>query len=298
MESGSGSGAVIDTAGHIVTNHHVIAEARRLEVTLWNRKKYSAKVVGDDPNHDLAVIQIEAPKEELKPIPLGSSKNLMVGQKVLAIGNPYGLQRTLTRGIISSLGRSIQEQQNRVIDDLIQTDAAINPGNSGGPLLNSAGEIIGINTAIYSETGGSVGIGFAIPADTVHEITDDLIKLGYVPHPYLGVYSPITLGDYPIIREGLRLNTDHGLMITRLYPAGPAAKAGLRGATDEMIIGNYRVPVGGDVILAIQGRDIDSQIELNSAIDKFKPGDRVSLTILRDGRKMDVPVTLAEAPRQ
>src|SRR5215467_2669014 len=145
MESGSGSGAVIDASGHIVTNHHVIAEARRLEVTLWNRKKYTAKVVGDDPNHDIAVIQIDAPKEELKPVPMGTSKNLMVGQKVLAIGNPYGLQRTLTRGIISSLGRSIQEQQDRVIDDLIQTDAAINPGNSGGPLLNSAGEIIGMN---------------------------------------------------------------------------------------------------------------------------------------------------------
>jgi putative serine protease PepD len=198
------------------------------------------------------------------------------------------------------LGRSIQESQNRVIDDLIQTDAAINPGNSGGPLLNSAGEIIGINTAIYSESGGSVGIGFAIPVDTVHEIADDLIKLGYVPHPFLGIYSSSTipLSDYPIIREALRLNIDHGLMLTRLSPAGPAAKAGLHGATDQVIIGNRLVPVGGDVILSIQGRDVNSQIELNSAIDKFKPGDRVTVTVLRDGRKMDIPVTLGEAPRQ
>jgi putative serine protease PepD len=298
MESGSGSGVVVDTAGHIITNHHVIAEARRLEVTLWNRKKYTAKVVGDDANHDIAVIQIDAPKDELKPIPLGTSKNLLVGQKVLAIGNPYGLQRTLTRGIISSLGRSIQEAQNRVIEDLIQTDAAINPGNSGGPLLNSTGEVIGINTAIYSETGGSVGIGFAIPVDTVHEIADDLIRLGYVPHPYLGVYSQLNLSDQPMLREALHLNADHGLLVMRVAPGGPAAKAGIRGATDEMIVGNYRIPVGGDVILSLQGRDIDSQITLNSALDKLKPGDKVTVTVLRDGRKLDIPVTLAEAPRQ
>jgi len=299
MESGTGSGAVIDTLGHIVTNHHVIADAQRLEVTLWDKSKYQAKVVGDDPNHDLAVIQIDAPKDKLKPIPMGTSKGLLVGQKVLAIGNPYGLQRTMTAGIVSSLGRSIETENERVIDDVIQTDAPINPGNSGGPLMNSAGEIIGINAAIYSTSGGgSIGIGFAIPVDTVHEITGDLIKLGYVPHPYLGVVNPIPLADYPFIAEALRLNTDHGLMVTRLVPEGPASRAGVRDATQDLIIGNRRIAVGGDVLLAVQGRDVNSRAELDSIIEKFKPGDRVTVTVLRAGRKMDLPVTLAEAPRR
>jgi S1-C subfamily serine protease len=300
MEGGSGSGAIIDSEGHIVTNHHVIEGARRLEVTLWDKSKYPARVIGDDPNHDLAVIKVDAPKGKLKPIPLGTSKNLLVGQKVLAIGNPYGLERTLTTGIISSLGRAIQTDRDRVIDDVIQTDAAINPGNSGGPLLNSTGEIIGINTAIYSpsSSGGSIGIGFAIPADTVRDITGSLIKLGYVPRPYLGIANPIDLSDYPLIVDALRLNTDHGLMVTRVNPNSPADKAGIRGASSVEIIGNVQVPIGGDVILAVEGRDVGSLIELNSIIDKFKPGDRVTVNILRSGRKMDVPVTLAEYPQR
>src|SRR3989475_930478 len=179
MESGTGSGAIIDTQGHIVTNFHVIREAERLEVTLPDKTKHIAKVVGSDPNNDLAVIQIDLPRAGLIPIPVGTSKGLQVGQKVLAIGNPYGLERSLTTGIISSLGRSIQAENGRVIEDIIQTDAAINPGNSGGPLLNSQGEIIGINTAIFSpQNGGNIGIGFAIPVDTVKRITKDLITLG------------------------------------------------------------------------------------------------------------------------
>ncbi len=254
-ESGTGSGAVIDMEGRILTNHHVIENARRLEVTLWDKSKYQAKVIGDDPYHDLAVIQIDAPKNKLKPIPLGTSKGLQVGQKVLAIGNPYALDRTLTTGIISSLGRSIQIESERIIDDVIQTDASINPGNSGGPLLNTSGEIIGINTAIYTPaaSGGSVGIGFAIPVDTVREISGDLIKLGYVPHPYLGVVRPIELADYQGIIEALRLNTDHGLMVTRILPNSPAARAGIRGTSQMVIIGNFQVPAGGDVILSVEG---------------------------------------------
>jgi S1-C subfamily serine protease len=297
-ESGTGSGAIIDTDGHIVTNHHVIAEAQRLEVTLWDKSKYKGRIVGDDPNHDLAVIQIDAPKETLKPIPIGTSKALLVGQKVLAIGNPYGLERTLTTGIISSLGRSIQTQNGRVVDNVIQTDAAINPGNSGGPLLNTAGEIIGINTAIISESGSSAGIGFAIPADTVREISGDLIKLGYVPHPYLGEYRPISISDYPFIARALRLNTDHGVLVTRILPGSPAARAGIRDANDEVIVGNFRVPTGGDVILGVDGQDIASDNELHDIIEKHKPGDRVTINVLRDGRKIDIPVVLAEAPRQ
>ncbi len=297
-QSGTGSGAVVDTNGHIVTNHHVIAEAQRLEVTLWDRSKYRAKVVGDDPNHDLAIIKIDAPKDKLKPIPIGTSQGLLVGQKVLAIGNPYGLERTLTTGIISSLGRSIETQNRRVVDEIIQTDAAINPGNSGGPLLNSSGEIIGINTAIYSESGGSVGIGFAIPADTVRSITGDLITLGYVPRGYLGVRTLINLADYPMIAEGLRLNADHGLLVGAVVPGSPAQKGGIRPPTSAVIIGNAQVPAGGDVILAINGRDVGAANNLNSLIDKYKPGERITVTVLRDGRKLDLPIVLGEAQRQ
>jgi S1-C subfamily serine protease len=299
-ESGTGSGAVLDTEGHIVTNHHVIEGARRLEVTLWDKSKYQATVVGDDPNHDLAVIKINAPKDRLKPIPLGTSKALQVGQKVLAIGNPYGLERTLTTGIISAVGRAIQSEDDRIFDDVIQTDAAINHGNSGGPLLNGNGEIIGINFTIYSPTssGGSIGIGFAIPADTVRGVTTDLIKLGYVPRPWLGVVQGIDLADSPVIVEALRLNTDHGFMVARLQPGGPADKAGIRGASDMVIVGNYRVPFGGDIIVGIEGREVRSRAELNSAIDKFKPGDRITVAIVRGGRRMDLTLTLLEAPRR
>jgi len=299
-ESGTGSGAILDTEGHIVTNHHVIEGARRLEVTLWDKTKYSATVVGDDPNHDLAVIKINAPKDRLKPIPLGTSKGLQVGQKVLAIGNPYGLERTLTTGIISAVGRAIQVEDDRIFDDVIQTDAAINHGNSGGPLLNSIGEIIGINFTIYSPTsqGGSIGIGFAIPVDTVRNITSNLIKLGYVPRPWLGVLQGIDLADSPMIAEALRLNTDHGLMVARLQPGGAAERAGIRGASDMIIVGNYRVPAGGDIIVGIEGREVRSRAELNSAVDKFKPGDRITVAIVRGGRRMDLTLTLTEAPRR
>ena len=297
-QSGTGSGAIIDTDGNIVTNYHVIAEAQQLEVTLADKTKYAAKVVGNDPNHDLAVIRISAPKEKLKPIPFGTSQGLLVGQKVLAIGNPYGLERTLTTGIISSLGRSIETQNQRVVDDVIQTDAAINPGNSGGPLLNSAGQIIGINTAIYSESGGSIGIGFAIPVDTVKEITNDLVTLGYVPHPFLGARTPINLADYPGIVAGLRLNTDHGLFVTEVDRGSPADRGGIRPPTSEVIIGNRRVPAGGDVILAINGRDVGESSNLNALIERFKPGERVTITVLRNGRRVDLQIVLGESRQQ
>src|SRR6266566_1307981 len=297
MESGTGSGAIIDTQGHIVTNFHVIREAERLEVTLPDKTKHIAKVVGSDPNNDLAVIQIDLPRAGLIPIPVGTSKGLQVGQKVLAIGNPYGLERSLTTGIISSLGRSIQAENGRVIEDIIQTDAAINPGNSGGPLLNSEGQIIGINTAIYSpsENSGSVGIGFAIPADTVKRITADLLTTGYVRHPWTGIGSTVNLADFPGLASALRLNSDRGLMIVDIYENSPASRAGLRGATDEVRIGRRRLPVGGDILLNFQGKAINSVQELASEVDRYKAGDRVTVTVLRGNRKIDVPVTLEEA---
>ncbi len=299
MESGTGSGAVIDDQGHIVTNFHVVRGAETLEVTLPDKSKHEARVVGADPNNDIAVIQINVPRGRLTSVPLGTSKGLQVGQKVLAIGNPYGLERTLTTGVISSLGRSIQAENGRIIEDIIQTDAAINPGNSGGPLLNSQGQMIGINTAIYSPSNsGSVGIGFAIPADTVRRITGDLLTTGYVRHPWLGIGSTVNLADFPGLANALRLNTERGLMIVDTYQNSPASRAGLRGATDEVRIGRRRLPVGGDVLLEFQGKAINSLQELASEVDRYKAGDRVTVTVLRGNRKIDVPVTLEEAPRQ
>src|SRR2546422_7035579 len=299
MESGTGSGALIDDQGHIVTNFHVVRDAETLEVTLPDKSKHEARVVGADPNNDIAVIQINVPRGRLTSVPLGTSKGLQVGQKVLAIGNPYGLERTLTTGVISSLGRSIQAENGRIIEDIIQTDAAINPGNSGGPLLNSQGQMIGINTAIYSPSNsGSIGIGFAIPADTVRRITGDLLSTGYVRHPWLGVGSTVNLADFPGLANALRLNTERGLMIVDTYQNSPASRAGLRGATDEVRIGRRRWPVGGDVLLEFQGKAINSVQELASEVDRYKAGDRVTVTVLRGNRKIDVPVTLEEAPRQ
>jgi S1-C subfamily serine protease len=300
MESGTGSGAVIDDQGHIVTNFHVVRNAQRLEVTLPDKTKVDAKIVGADPNNDLAVIQINVPRGRVTPIPLGTSKGLQVGQKVLAIGNPYGLERTLTTGIISSLGRSIQTENGRVIEDIVQTDAAINPGNSGGPLLNSHGEIIGINTAIFSPgpNSGSIGIGFAIPADTVRRITSDLLTLGYVRHPWLGVRNSIALKDYPGLARALGLNTEQGVLIVTLQPNSPAQLGGIRGASEEVIVGFTRVPAGGDVILSLQGKEVNSQPEIATEVDRYKPGDKVNITVLRGNRKVDIPVVLQEAPKQ
>jgi putative serine protease PepD len=298
MESGTGSGAIIDQQGHIVTNFHVIEGARNLEVTLADKTKVQASVVGFDANNDLAVLKIQT-SSPLIPIPLGTSAGLQVGQKVLAIGNPYGLERTLTTGIISSLGRSIQARNGRLIEGVIQTDAAINPGNSGGPLLSSKGEIIGINTAIYSESGGSVGIGFAIPVDTVRRIVGDLISLGYVRRPYMGVVPGFAFSDYPGLARALRIaSADVGLMVVRVQPGSPAQRAGIRAADREVVVGNFRVPTGGDVILAVEGRTMSSLQDLAAEIERHKPNDRITVRILRDGNQVDIPMVLEEAPRQ
>jgi S1-C subfamily serine protease len=299
-ESGTGSGAVIDDQGHIVTNFHVVRGARRMEVTLPDKSKLDATLVGADPNKDLAVIQVKVPKGRLTPIPIGTSKGLLVGQKVLAIGNPYGLERTLTTGIISSLGRSIQAENGLIIDDIIQTDAAINPGNSGGPLLDSQGQIIGINTAIYSTSGnsGSIGIGFAIPGDTVRRITSELITTGYVRYPWLGIRSIWSLVDHPEIGEMLQLDTEGGLMVVSVYPNSPADRAGVRESTQQIGRGFRRLPVGGDVILELQGKRVNTVEELQTEIARYNPGDKINLTVLRNNRKLSIPVTLEEAPRQ
>ncbi len=291
---GAGSGAIIDSRGYILTNNHVIKEARRIEVTLSDGSKWPGKLVGADPENDLAVIKIEAPAGRLTPLPLGSSKDLQVGQKVMAIGNPFGLGETLTVGIISSLGRSIRSETGSLIEDLIQTDAAINPGNSGGPLLDSEGRIIGINTAIFSPSGGNIGIGFAIPVDTAKRIIPELIEKGYVAHPWLGVsLFPLTSG----LAKAMDLPTSQGVLVVEVIRDGPADKAGVRGGTKMVQIGNALLPVGGDVILAVEGEPVKSSEDVVREIRKRRPGEQVRLKILRGKRTEEIEVTLGERPR-
>src|SRR5438034_2050067 len=291
-QEGQGSGFIIDHDGHILTNYHVIAEARQVEVTLHNRKKYRATVVGTDRSHDLAIIQIKAP--DLVPMTLGDSKNLQVGQKVYAIGNPFGLSGTLTSGIVSSI-RSVQEPEGVTIDEAIQTDAAINPGNSGGPLLNSRGEVIGINTMIASNSGQSAGIGFAIPINTAKAVLNDLLTLGRVRRPALGV---VTLPISPDIADELGLASDYGLLIVRVTPGGAAERAGLRGGTERAYLGNYPIMIGGDLIVALDGQEVQDQQQLSRIMNNHRAGDTVKVTIYRGKRKMQVQVTLGEAREQ
>jgi S1-C subfamily serine protease len=289
---GQGSGFIIDRDGHILTNYHVIADARQLEITLHNRKKYRASVVGTDRAHDLAIIQIKAP--DLSPMVLGDSRNLQVGQKVYAIGNPFGLSGTLTSGIVSSI-RSVQEPDSVRIDDAIQTDAAINPGNSGGPLLNSHGEVIGINTMIASNVGQNAGIGFAIPINTAKAVLNDLLTIGRVRRPVLGV---LTIPIGPDIADELGLPADSGLLIFRVVPGSAADRAGLRGGTERAYYENYPIMVGGDLIVAIDGEQVQDQTELQQIMNNHRAGDTVKITIYRGKRKMEVSVTLGEAREQ
>src|SRR6266404_6929842 len=280
---GQGSGFIIDKEGHILTNYHVIAEARQVEVTLHNRKKYRATIVGTDRSHDLAIIQIKAP--DLTPMVLGESRNLQVGQKVYAIGNPFGLSGTLTSGIVSSI-RSVQEPDGMTIDEAIQTDAAINPGNSGGPLLNWHGEVIGINTMIASNpgVGQSAGIGFAIPINTAKAVLNDLLTLGRVRRPALGV---LTLPVSPDIAGELGLVSDYGLLIVRVTRGGAAERAGLRGGAERAYLGNMPIMVGGDLIVAIDGQEVREQQDLAQIMNNHRAGDAVKVTIYRGKRKMD-----------
>lgn len=292
---GAGSGVIIDSKGNIITNNHVIKDAQRIEVTLSDGSKFRGELIGTDPYNDLAVIRINAPPEMLHPVPMGDSSKLQPGQKVIAIGNPFGLQQTLTTGIISSTGRSITSQDGTTMDNLIQTDAAINPGNSGGPMLDSEGNLVGINTAIFSPSGGSVGIGFAIPIDTAKRVIPDLLEKGYVPHPWLGVTMfPLTPG---LARE-LGLKCDRGAMIVKVIRDGPSDRAGLRGGNRILYVGNAMIPVGGDIIAAIEDTNIYSPEELIRHLYKYRPGDRVRLKILRDGDFIEVTVTLGEMPVQ
>ncbi len=291
-QEGQGSGFIIDKEGHILTNYHVIAEARQVEVTLHNRKKYKATIVGTDKSHDLAIVQIKAP--DLQPMTLGDSTNLQVGQRVYAIGNPFGLAGSLTQGIVSSI-RQVQEPDGLVIDEAIQTDAAINPGNSGGPLLNWHGEVIGINTMIASSVGQSAGIGFAIPINTAKAVVNDLVTLGRVRRPALGVR---TIPIDSEIAEELSLAADYGLLIVQAVPGGAADRAGLRGGSERAYLGNIPITIGGDLIVAINGEKVESQQNLAQIMNKHRAGDTVKVTIFRGKKKLDVSVELGEARDQ
>jgi S1-C subfamily serine protease len=291
-QEGQGSGFVIDKDGHILTNYHVVAEARQVEVTLHNRKKYKATVVGTDVPHDLAVIQIKAP--DLVPAVLGDSRNLQVGQKVYAIGNPFGLAGTMTRGIVSSI-RPVREPNGAMIDEAIQTDAAINPGNSGGPLMNWHGEVIGINTMILSNSNQSAGIGFAIPINTAKAVLNDLMTLGRVRRPALGVRTiPIS----PELADEIGLPVDHGLLIVQVIPGGSAEQAGLRAGTERAYLGNTAIMLGGDLIVAIDGQKVEDEQDLSQMMNNHRAGDAVKVTIYRSKKKMDVSVSLGEARQQ
>ena len=291
-QEGQGSGFIIDKEGHILTNYHVVADARQVEVTLHNRKKYRATVVGTDPAHDLAVIQIKAP--DLVPAVLGDSRNLQVGQKVYAIGNPFGLAGTMTRGIVSSI-RPVREPNGATIDEAIQTDASINPGNSGGPLINWHGEVIGINTMILSSVSQSAGIGFAIPINTAKAVLNDLMTLGRVRRPALGVR---TIAITPELADEMGLPADHGLLIIQVTPGSAADQAGLRAGTERAYLGNTPISLGGDLIVAIDDQKIEDEQDLAQIMNNHRAGDSVKVTIYRGKRKMDVTVSLGEARQQ
>jgi S1-C subfamily serine protease len=291
-QEGQGSGFVIDKDGHILTNYHVVAEARQVEVTLHNGKKYKATVVGTDPAHDLAVIQIKAP--DLVPAVLGDSRNLQVGQKVYAIGNPFGLAGTMTRGIVSSI-RPVREPNGANIDEAIQTDAAINPGNSGGPLMNWHGEVIGINTMILSSVNQNAGIGFAIPINTAKAVLNDLMTLGRVRRPALGVRTiPIS----PELADEMGLPADYGLLIVQVIPGGSADEAGLRAGSERAYLGNTPILLGGDLMVAIDGEKVEDEQSLSQMMNNHRAGDTVKVTIYRNKKKLDVSVALGEAREQ
>jgi putative serine protease PepD len=288
---GAGSGFVIDSRGYILTNFHVVQEAQSIEVVLGDNSHYAAKFVGADQRNDVALLKIEPKGKTLVALTLGDSSRLQVGQKVLAIGNPFGFQSTLTTGVVSALGRTVQTSQSTFIDEAIQTDAAINRGNSGGPLLDSHGQVIGINSAIYTPSGTTAGIGFAIPVNTAKRIEHDLITEGRVRQAFLGVQT-LSVGGW--LAEALDLPVQDGLLIEAVTRSGPAAAAGLHGGDRQALAGMQRITIGGDVIVAIDGQKIANQGDMDLLLNRKRPGDTVKVTVYRGGKKIDVPVKLGE----
>jgi S1-C subfamily serine protease len=288
---GTGSGFLWDDQGHIVTNNHVVDGADRISVVLGDGSEVDATLVGVDPPNDLAVLRVDLSGSSLIPVELGSSAGLRIGQRAIAIGNPFGLDRTLTTGVVSGLGRPLQTADDTVIFDVIQTDAAINPGNSGGPLLDSRGRVIGVATAIRHD---AEGIGFAVPVDTLKRVVPALIAQGYYPHPWLGFQG---YNITPGLARALELPVDSGILVAQLYREGPALAAGLQGAQREVIIGNRRLLAGGNIVTAIDDHPVTSWDDLNEYLElRTVVGDEVTLSILRDGQPRQLPITIAEQP--
>jgi putative serine protease PepD len=286
-----GSGFVYDDEGHIVTNQHVVDGASSVSVRFWNGQTYDADVVGTDASTDLAVLDVDAPASVLHPIALADSSDVEVGDAVVAIGSPFGLEQTVTSGIVSALHRTVSAPNDFSINDTIQTDAAINSGNSGGPLLNAQGRVIGVNAQIESNSGGNDGVGFAIPSSTARSIVSQLVQDGEVEHAYLGV----GVQEIPAAAAE-ELDSVEGVAVTEVRPDTPADRAGLRAATGSRLVDGQSYPIGGDVITAIEGRKVTSPAELQSRIDARQPGDTVSITYVRDGDSRTVEVRLASRP--
>jgi S1-C subfamily serine protease len=298
-QEGTGSGFLYHDNGYIVTNNHVVEDAQEIEVTLCDGTTIPAELVGTDPLTDLAVLKIELPKGSPSPLVLGDSSILQPGQLAVAIGNPFGLMGTITTGVISSLNRTLSTGEGQTMWGIIQTDAAINPGNSGGPLLNSSGQVIGVNTAIFSTSGGSEGVGFAIPVNTIKRIVPQLIQKGYYPHPWLGIsgisVTPTLAGR--LRQAGEDLGVERGILIFEVASGGPADEAGLRGGDRAVRLGNSLLVVGGDVIIGINGTTVKEMDTLTSYLEtKTSVGQTVSLTLVRGGQRKQIRVRVGERP--
>ncbi|MDR0451056.1 MAG: trypsin-like peptidase domain-containing protein [Treponema sp.] len=292
QDGGSGSGSIIDTQGHVLTNNHVIENAYKVYINLADGSQFEGKVIGTDPENDIAVLKFDPPGHvELRTIPYGDSGSLKVGQKVLAIGNPFAFERTLTVGIVSGLGRPIQTSRQNIIRDMIQTDASINPGNSGGPLLDTQGRMIGINTMIYSPSGGSVGIGFAIPVNTAKRVVAELIRYGRVRR---GRIDAALVQLFPDLVRYAKLPVNQGLLVSRTTRSGMAEKAGLRQGTEAVRYRSSVIYLGGDIITSVDGMKTNTYADLLSALEDNKPGDKVKVEIVRGGRQMSFDITLAD----
>jgi S1-C subfamily serine protease len=297
QEGSSGSGSIIDKRGYILTNHHVIRKATKVFVALADNSQVEGTVIGIDSENDLAIVKFDPAGRDLTTIPLGESGPLKVGQKVLAIGNPFALERTLTTGIVSGLGRPLKSSNGLIIKDMIQTDASINPGNSGGPLLDSSGKMIGINTMIFSPSGGSVGVGFAVPVDTAKRVVADLLQFGFVKRGWIDI-SPVQI--FPRLVQYANLPTHTGILVSDVKPGGSAEKAGIRGGRKQRAVryDNTVIYLGGDIIRKINEDEITTLADLYGALEDSRPGEKVAVTVIRGRREMTLPVILAERPEQ
>jgi S1-C subfamily serine protease len=292
QQGGSGSGSIIDTQGYVLTNNHVIENAYKVFINLADGSQYEGTVVGTDPENDLAVIKFSPPRgTELRTIPFGSSGSLKVGQKVLAIGNPFGFERTLTVGIVSGLGRPIQTSNNTIIRDMIQTDASINPGNSGGPLLDTQGRMIGINTMIYSPSGASAGVGFSVPINTAKRVVAEIIEYGKVRRGWIDA-SVVQI--FPSLVRYAKLPVNAGLLVSRTRRGGSAEKAGLRQGSEPVQYGRSVIYLGGDIITAVDGMKTNTLADLYSALEDNKPGDKIDVEVIRAGKPFKLEIPLAD----